>query len=134
MRGRVLICGEKAYHDDAIVGAFRRTGYEVQSCEDWDHWRDVASELDPDLLVIELADPGGKEELGLPVGGGNGNGHDPTPDGGFRLPEMGVDLAELEKSMLQQALERTAGNQSAAARLLSISRYALRYRVEKYSL
>jgi DNA-binding protein Fis len=31
-------------------------------------------------------------------------------------------------------LERTHGNQSAAARLLGISRYALRYRLEKFGL
>ena len=33
--------------------------------------------------------------------------------------------------LLEQALARTNGNQSAAARLLGISRYALRYRMEK---
>jgi transcriptional regulator with PAS, ATPase and Fis domain len=114
------------------VGAFERTGWEVQACEDWHHWRDVASAMEPDLLVIELDDVEAKEEFGLPVE--HGNGHDMAPDGGFRLPDRGIDLAELEKSMLQQALERTGGNQSAAARMLGISRYALRYRVEKYNL
>ena len=34
----------------------------------------------------------------------------------------------------EQALARTTGNQSAAARLLGISRYALRYRMEKFGL
>ncbi|MCP4808780.1 MAG: sigma-54-dependent Fis family transcriptional regulator [Proteobacteria bacterium] len=52
----------------------------------------------------------------------------------FVLPEEGVDLEEVEKSLLQQALDRTGGNQSAAARLLGISRYALRYRIEKHGL
>lgn len=52
----------------------------------------------------------------------------------FVLPEEGVDLEEVEKSLLKQAMERTRGNQSAAARLLGISRYALRYRLEKYGL
>jgi two-component system response regulator AtoC len=54
--------------------------------------------------------------------------------GAFRLPEEGIDLEALERSMLVQAMERTRGNQSAAARLLGISRYALRYRLEKYEL
>jgi DNA-binding protein Fis len=31
-------------------------------------------------------------------------------------------------------LARTEGNQSASARLLGITRYALRYRIEKYGL
>jgi DNA-binding NtrC family response regulator len=58
----------------------------------------------------------------------------PTPGGpsaAFDLPPDGVDLEELEKRLLLQAMERTKGNQSQAARLLRISRYALRYRLEK---
>jgi transcriptional regulator of acetoin/glycerol metabolism len=137
MRGRILICGEGAPHDLSIVGAFQSSGYEVQACDDWHHWREVATKTSPDLLVIELGDGHLKQDLGLRRNGGNGNGnggHLLPPDGGFKLPDAGVDLAELEKSLLMQALERTGGNQSAAARLLGISRYALRYRVEKYNL
>jgi two-component system response regulator AtoC len=52
----------------------------------------------------------------------------------FVLPEDGVDLEAVERSFIEQAMDRTAGNQSAAARLLSISRYALRYRLEKFGL
>lgn len=54
--------------------------------------------------------------------------------GGFVLPEEGVDLEEVERSLISQALQRTDGNQSASARLLGISRYALRYRMEKFGL
>ncbi len=54
--------------------------------------------------------------------------------GPFVLPEEGVDLEAVEYSLLAQAMERTGGNQSAAARLLGISRYALRYRLEKHGL
>lgn len=50
---------------------------------------------------------------------------------GFVLPPEGIELEALERSLVAQALERTEGNQSAAARLLGISRYALRYRLEK---
>ncbi|MCC7072137.1 MAG: sigma-54-dependent Fis family transcriptional regulator [Deltaproteobacteria bacterium] len=52
----------------------------------------------------------------------------------FELPVDGVDLEAVEKGLLAQALARCNGNQSAAARLLSISRYALRYRMEKFKL
>jgi two-component system, NtrC family, response regulator AtoC len=52
----------------------------------------------------------------------------------FVLPEDGVNLDEVEKSLIQQAIDRTLGNQSAAARLLGVSRYTLRYRMEKYGL
>lgn len=52
----------------------------------------------------------------------------------FELPEEGIDLEAVEKGLIGQALARTGGNQSAAARLLGISRYALRYRMEKFEL
>lgn len=52
----------------------------------------------------------------------------------FTLPEGGVVLNEVEKSFIEQALARTYGNQSAAAKLLGISRYAFRHRGEKYGL
>ena len=49
----------------------------------------------------------------------------------FRLPEHGVSLDELEASLVRQALERTGGNKSRAARLLGLTRATLRYRLEK---
>jgi DNA-binding protein Fis len=52
----------------------------------------------------------------------------------FTLPTSGVVLDDVEKSLIVQALERTGRNQSAAARLLGISRYALRYRMAKHAL
>ena len=52
----------------------------------------------------------------------------------FVLPEGGVDLDAVERSLLSQAMERTEGNQSAAARLLGLTRYQLRYRLEKHEL
>ncbi|MCP4499531.1 MAG: sigma-54-dependent Fis family transcriptional regulator [Deltaproteobacteria bacterium] len=52
----------------------------------------------------------------------------------FKLPEEGVNLEKVEAGLIAQALERCENNQSKAARLLNISRYALRYRMEKYKL
>ena len=52
----------------------------------------------------------------------------------FVLPEGGVDLEAVERSLLAQAMDRTGGNQSAAARLLGLTRYQLRYRLEKHGL
>ncbi len=45
-----------------------------------------------------------------------------------------IDLEEIEKELIQLALARTNGNVSAAARLLSIGREALRYRLGKFNL
>ncbi len=49
----------------------------------------------------------------------------------FILPENGLSLEVLEKTLLIQALNKTSGNQSKAAKLLGLSRYALRYRLKK---
>ncbi|MEX2300722.1 MAG: sigma 54-interacting transcriptional regulator [Bryobacterales bacterium] len=45
-----------------------------------------------------------------------------------------MSLEETEKSMLAEALQKTAGNQTQAARLLGISRDTLRYRIKKFDL
>ncbi len=52
----------------------------------------------------------------------------------FQLPEGGLCLDELERDMIQQALERTVGNRSRAARLLGITRDTLLYRLKKYAM
>ena len=55
-------------------------------------------------------------------------------DGDFRLPSQGINLEDLEKSLLVQALDKARNNQTRAAQLLGISRHTLRYRLEKHGL
>ena len=52
----------------------------------------------------------------------------------FVLPGDGVDLQSLERDLLDQALERAEGNRTRAAALLGLTRYAFRYRLEKFGL
>lgn len=52
----------------------------------------------------------------------------------FKLPPSGIDLAQVELDLIEQALEMAAGNRSKAARLLGISRDTLLYRTQKYNL
>lgn len=54
--------------------------------------------------------------------------------GPFTLPDSGISLDKLEQEMIRQALERTRGNRSRAARLLGLSRDTLLYRIKKYAL
>ena len=49
----------------------------------------------------------------------------------FALPSEGISLDEAELSFVQQAIERSGGNQTRAAELLGISRDQLRYRLKK---
>ena len=52
----------------------------------------------------------------------------------FRLPNTGIKLEDLEKSLLNQALDQARHNQTRAAQLLGITRHTLRYRMEKHGL
>jgi two-component system, NtrC family, response regulator AtoC len=52
----------------------------------------------------------------------------------FRLPPDGVNLDDVERQLLLQALERANGNQTQAAQLLGINRDQVRYRIEKFGL
>jgi two-component system NtrC family response regulator len=52
----------------------------------------------------------------------------------LKLPDEGIDLEEVEKEILLQALEKNQWNQSRAARYLNLSRKTLIYRMEKFGL
>jgi two-component system, NtrC family, response regulator AtoC len=51
-----------------------------------------------------------------------------------KLPQGGLNLEELERSLVMQALERTGDNQTQAAKLLGINRDQMRYRIGKFGL
>jgi DNA-binding NtrC family response regulator len=57
-----------------------------------------------------------------------------SPPGRVRLPEDGVSLDDVERDLLQQALERAGGNQTRASALLGLSRDTFRYRIAKWGL
>ena len=50
------------------------------------------------------------------------------------LPTEGINLEELERSLVVQALERSSWNQTKAATLLGLNRDQIRYRIEKFEL
>ena len=52
----------------------------------------------------------------------------------LKVPDEGIDLEQVEKEILVQALERHHWNQTRAAGFLNISRKTLIYRMEKFSL
>jgi len=52
----------------------------------------------------------------------------------FKLPPGGIRLDELERSLVEQALARSGGNQTRAATLLGLNRDQVRYRIEKFGL
>ncbi len=67
----------------------------------------------PDYIVMKSHDPGARV---------------------FQIPDEGVALKDVERSVIREALKRTRGNQSQAARLLKIPRHVLLYRIRKLGL
>jgi len=53
---------------------------------------------------------------------------------GVELPATGIDLEQLERSLVVQALERSGWNQTRAAAMLGLNRDQIRYRIEKFKL
>jgi two-component system response regulator AtoC len=66
----------------------------------------------------------------FPLGGGAGA----RLTEGVQLPAHGIDLEQLERSLVIQALERSGWNQTHAATLLGVNRDQIRYRIEKFKL
>jgi DNA-binding NtrC family response regulator len=50
------------------------------------------------------------------------------------FPDSGVDLEQLERQLVEQALEKADWNVTRAAKLLNLTRDTLRYRIEKFGL
>jgi len=78
------------------------------------------SQLTPTSLPVSLATPGA------------GNGMHPHLT--FQIPDEGISLEENERNLVVRAVEKTGDNQTQAARLLSITRDALRYKMKKFNL
>src|SRR5437016_1562303 len=97
--------------------------------------REVANTIERAVLFSD-ENPLPAEDLALPS--------TVPPEGAIRVspsgevlidfPDGGLSLEAVERALLVRALEKAGGNQSAAARLLGISRDTLRYRMEKYGL
>ena len=58
----------------------------------------------------------------------------PSIPGGLEIPDNGISLEQTERELIARALAKTDGNQTHAARLLSITRDTLRYKMKKYQL
>ena len=58
----------------------------------------------------------------------------PEMSDGIQLAAGGMNLENLERNLVMQALERTGWNQTRAAALLGLNRDQIRYRIEKFGL
>jgi two-component system response regulator AtoC len=97
--------------------------------------RELANVMERVVLFSDT-DPVTAEDLGLGGGSAQGGRVGVGPSGEVQVdfPDGGLSLEAVERALLVRALEKGGGNQSAAARLLGISRDTLRYRMEKFGL
>lgn len=91
--------------------------------------RELRNVVERAVLLADGPELGPEEFAQLGRGANHGAG-----DGRFVLPVAGVNLAELERDLVRQALERTHGNRTRAANLLGMNRDQIRYRIEKFGL
>ncbi len=56
----------------------------------------------------------------------------PAGSGQVILPPSGLNIEDVERELIRQALEQTKWNQTRAAKLLKLTRDALRYRMQKF--
>ena len=99
------------------------------------HWPGNVRELRNVIeraVLLGTGDPIGPEDLRI------GGEQVEQPGAGSPVASLlgpeGVNLQEVERQLVEEAMRRTGGNQTRAAKLLRISRDQLRYRLEKFGL
>ncbi len=86
-------------------------------------------------MILATGDVLKVEHLPLEIGASEVKLRAPVPQASaVTLPPEGLSLEEVERDLVRMALEATEGNQVKAARLLGISRDALRNRMKKFGL
>jgi DNA-binding NtrC family response regulator len=74
----------------------------------------------------------GENKLGAPIEAQLAPGKRRLP--ALSIPEGGTSLEDVEHALVELALQQSHGNQIKAAKLLNISRDALRYKMKKFGL
>ena len=85
-------------------------------------------------VILSPENEVGLDSLPWKIKGEQKRPHKAGQPGVVVLPESGIDIDHVEKELIVQALEKTDQNQTRAARLLGLTRDALRYRMKKYDL
>jgi two-component system response regulator PilR (NtrC family) len=89
--------------------------------------RQLESVIERALLLSE-GETIGPNDLPATVRARLGSAADPI---GLDIPDTGIDIEAVERSLIVKALEKAQGNVTRAARLLGLTRRTLQYRLEK---
>ena len=80
-------------------------------------------------LILRKNSVIGKDDLNLTTPASS-----PPPVIDMDIPDDGISLEEVERHLIENALKKSNGNRSEAARLLKIPRHVLIYRLEKFGI
>jgi DNA-binding NtrC family response regulator len=86
------------------------------------------------IVVLESGETVLPEHLPKEILYRKGVGSPAAHGSGITLPEAGLSLDEVEKTLILQALEKSAGNKTQAAKLLGVTYDSLRYQIKKFGL
>jgi DNA-binding NtrC family response regulator len=123
----------KRYRKDAIKG-FSKESLELMRGYGWPgNVRELRNMVE---RLVVLRDPVAIEPHHLPpeIGGRSRPFVALEPAGSFVLPPEGVDVEELEKNLLSQAMEQSGNSQKKAAVLLHMKYDTFRYKLKKHGL
>ncbi len=120
------------------ISGISRDALRVMRCYSWPgNIRELRNVIERAMVLCEQ-DQIQPAHLPAELSAGHAAGASGFVESEENLPPEGMDLkgvvTDLEQRFIEQALERTEGNQTEAAKLLGISRDQLRYRLEKYDV
>ena len=122
----------RAYHRD-IVGV-SEAAMDLMCTYSWPgNVRELRNVIER-VIILEADDTIEVAHLPLEIRSQEPSPEKDNPMNLLVLGEEGASLEEVERTLLEQALTQSNGNQVQAAKLLDISRYALRYRMEKHGI
>jgi DNA-binding NtrC family response regulator len=100
--------------------------------------RELENVIERAVILAGPGQPVEAEHLAMPSPGSRLPEHDtgggPGPAAGVTIPDRGVDLEEMERRHILEALRKTEGNKTEAARLLHISRRRLYSRMKHHGI
>jgi DNA-binding NtrC family response regulator len=120
------------YNNKNIKG-FSPQAEEILSASSWPGNIRELKNLVERIVVLETDEMIGPEHI-PPWISGSAMMTEAQVTNGFKLPDEGIDLEGLEKSLIQQALAKAKNNKAQAAKLLNISYDTIRYQVKKFNL
>ncbi len=120
-------------YNNKEIKDFSPEAEEILRASDWPGNIRELKNLVERIVVLETATIIGPEQI-PPWIYGNAMFSNLPRDNGITLPDEGIDLEDLERSLVKQALAKAENNKALAAKLLNISYDSIRYQVKKFNL